>query len=74
MRHRRDGRTWETVPADPHPARDLGFEAVDLEFVRNSDGENAHVLVIPGEDDEMLHKEAFIVADAAAVVDLETTV
>jgi hypothetical protein len=74
MRHRSDSRTWEGVPADPHPARDLGFEAVDLEIVRSSDGERSHVLVLPGEDDEMLREEAFIVAEEEAVVDLETMV
>jgi hypothetical protein len=73
-RHEPDAQTWEGVPADPHPARDLGFEAVDLEVVHSSDGERSHVLVLPSEDDDLLREEAFIVADESAVVDLETRV
>ena len=74
MRHGRHTRTWDNVPADPHPERDLGFEAVDLEVIRNSDSESSHVLVLPREGDEMLREEAFIVVDESAIVDLETKV
>lgn len=70
----RRSRVWDDVPDDPDPQRDLGFEAVDLAVVRKSDGEQSHVLLLPPEDDDVLREEAFIVAEADAVVDLATQI
>lgn len=64
-------RAWRDVPVDPDPKQDLGFQATDLEVVRTSGGADDHVLVLPS-DDDMLRQDAFIVADAESVTDLDT--
>lgn len=63
--------SWDAVPADPDPVSDLGCDGVPLDIINQSDGEQAHVLVLP-RDDRLLRKEAFIIADAGIVADLET--
>lgn len=63
--------TWEAVPDDPDPVSDLGCDGITLDLINQSDGERAHVLVLP-RDDRLLREEAFIIANVDAVVDLVT--
>lgn len=66
-------RAWRDVPVDPDPEQDLGFQAMELDVVRASAGADDHVLVLPN-DDDMLRQDAFIVADAGSLMDLDTMV
>jgi hypothetical protein len=67
-----DGNWWD-VGQNPDPNDDLGYELVDLDVIRHDPGRRDQVLVMPT-DEEMLRDDAFLVADADALVDLETMV
>lgn len=67
-----DGDWWD-VGQNPDPNADLGYELVDLDVIRHDPGRRDQVLVMPT-DEEMLREDAFLVADADDLVDLETMV
>jgi hypothetical protein len=67
-----DGNWWD-VGQNPDPNDDLEYELVDLDVIRHDPGRRDQVLVMPT-DEEMLRDDAFLVADADALVDLETMV
>lgn len=67
-----DGDWWD-VGQHPDPNDDLGYELVDLDVIRHDPGRRDQVLVMPT-DEEMLRDDAFLVADADDLVDLETMV
>ena len=66
-------RDWERLPRDPDPEADLGYQLLELDVLRSSDGENEHLLVLPS-DEDLLRENAFLVADPESVCDLETKV
>ena len=59
---------WEDVSPNPDPVRDLGYELMDLEVLETEDGTDRYMLLPTNE--EMLARDAFIVADEAAVCDV----
>jgi hypothetical protein len=59
---------WTSVPSDPRPS-DLGYELLPLDMTESS-AAGGHLVVLP-EDEEYLHEEAFIIANADIAVDLE---
>lgn len=58
---------WREVPADPD-LDDLGYEPLELD-ITESTADGGHYVILP-HDEAFLREEAFIVADAASVVDL----
>lgn len=66
-------RDWEELPRDPDPEGDLGYQLLELDVLRSSDGETEHMLVLPS-DEDLLRENAFIVADPDSVCELETMV
>lgn len=58
---------WEQLPTDPDLERDLDYEPMTLEIVRAKKNGRDHFMYLP--EEEMLDKDAFIVADAASVCD-----
>jgi hypothetical protein len=60
---------WESVPRDPDP-EDLGYRTDDWEVIRAKKDGRGHLMFLP-ECEEMLRDEAFVVADAASVCDLD---
>lgn len=61
---------WERLPDDPDPERDLGYVRTTLNVVRTENGKG-HYLFLP-EDEQDIKDEAFIIADAEAVTELES--
>ena len=59
---------WKEVSPDPDPARDLGYEIMDLEILRTEDGTGRYMLLPSSE--EMLADDAFVVASSSSVCDL----
>lgn len=62
------GVDWEHVAADPDLRGDLGYEWSDLDVVRPENGSD-QVVLLP-KDEEMLHNDAFLVADEESLVDV----
>lgn len=61
---------WERLPDDPDPERDLGYVRASLSVVRTENGKG-HYLFLP-EDEDDIRDEAFIIADAGAVRELDS--
>jgi len=59
---------WEDVPEDPDPHENLGYEMVELTVIK-SETNNQYVF-LPAEESHLM-EEAFIVATADALVELE---
>ena len=59
---------WEQVPEDPDPHDNLGYEIEELTVIRSET--NDQYVFLPAEESHLLD-EAFIVAAADALVDLE---
>lgn len=64
---------WWDVAEDPDPSEDLDYELIDLDVIRTETGGKEQVLLLPS-DEDMLRRDAFIVAERDAVCDLETMV
>lgn len=52
---------WRTVPADPDPETDLGYELLELDMITTGIEDEPSVVMLP-RDEELLHDAAFIVA------------
>lgn len=61
-------RDLTEIPPDPDLHDDLEYGLVDLEMIA-TDTPDGQVLVLPREED-MVHEEMFLVAEADAVADL----
>lgn len=59
---------WEDLPPDPDLAADLEYEMLDLEVIRAKNG-SGQFMFIP-RDEDMIHENAFVVAEPAAVCDV----
>jgi len=59
---------WEQLPEDPDPHENLGYELEELTVIRSET--NDQYVFLPAEESHLL-EEAFIVATADALVDLE---
>lgn len=68
-----DHAGWWDVDQNPDANEDLGYELVDLDVIHHDPGQRDQVLVLPA-DEDMLRDDAFLVADADDIVDLETMV
>lgn len=66
-------RDWGRLPRDPDPESDLGYQLLELDVLRSSDGADEHILVLPS-DEDMLRENAFMVVDPDSIRDLETMV
>ena len=64
---------WWDVGQNPDAHDDLDYELVDLDVIHHDPGQRDQVLVLPS-DEDMLRNDAFLVADADDIVDLETMV
>jgi len=60
---------WELLSADPDPAVDLGYVGTEWDVIRTDRKRNSHVLFLP-KDEQLLRQEAFVIAEASAVVDI----
>lgn len=69
-----DGITaeWKDASQDPDPISDLGYEFIDLEVLQTEDG-SGRLMIIPCKED-MIADDAFIVASASSVCDLDEQV
>lgn len=61
---------WKETSRDPDPVRDLGYEMIDLEVFETEEEETDRYMFLPGRKD-MLADDAFIVASAGAVCDVD---
>lgn len=68
MTQRSIGDRWDDQPDDPE-ASDLGYELADWERIRAAGTDSDKFLYLPGEE-ELLRKEAFIVAAPEDIEDL----
>jgi len=59
---------WEEVPVDPDPHENLGYEIEELTVIKSET--NDQYVFLPAEESHLL-EEAFIVATADVLVDLE---
>lgn len=59
---------WESMPADPDPARDLGYPCNDWDVIRTTSRRRSHLLFLP-QDQQLLDQEAFVIASESAVVE-----
>ncbi|ELZ46336.1 hypothetical protein C464_10993 [Halorubrum coriense DSM 10284] len=59
---------WEAQPDDP-ASDDLGYDLGDWERIRATGAESERFLYLP-DDEDLLRKEAFVVAAPTAVADL----
>ncbi len=59
---------WESMPADPDPARDLGYLCRDWDVIRTTSQRRSHLLFLP-QDKQLLKQEAFVIASESAVVE-----
>ena len=60
---------WETLPMDPDPKEDLGYEPLEWDVVSANQSGKDQLLFLPA-DEDALHQDAFIVADADSVCDV----
>lgn len=60
---------WQEVPPDPDLASDLDYEMDDWTEIETRKNGISHVMFLP-EDEEMLKRDAFIVAEKSAVCDV----
>ena len=68
MSRQSGGEQWSDQPDDPD-ASDLGYELANWERIRATGTDSDKLLYLP-EDEELLRKEAFIVAAPADVENL----
>ncbi|MFC7134055.1 MULTISPECIES: hypothetical protein [Salinibaculum] len=59
---------WEELASDPDLRHDLGYDLAAWEQFRTLDG-SEQLMFLP-EDEELIHDDAFVVADEDAIVDL----
>lgn len=59
---------WESLPADPDPARDLGYPCSEWDIIRTTSRRRSHLLFLP-QDQQLLEQEAFVIASESAVVE-----
>jgi hypothetical protein len=59
---------WERLPPNPDLDDDFGYSLRELEFIQT--GPTGEIVVLPTEE-ELIEHEAFIVADEAAISDLQ---
>lgn len=62
---------WKQLPADPDLETDLGYDMMDWEVVKARKNGTGHLMFLP-DDERMLKDDAFIVADASSVCDLDS--
>ncbi|MCL9814023.1 hypothetical protein [Natranaeroarchaeum aerophilus] len=60
---------WETVPMDPDPESDLGYDPIEWDIVSTDTGGREQLLFLPA-DEDALRSDAFIVAERSAVTDV----
>ncbi len=61
---------WEQVPADPDLEGDLGYEIDEWDVIRARRDGRGRLMFLP-QDKELLRDDAFILADADAVCNVE---
>lgn len=61
---------WETLPMDPDPEEDLGYEPLEWDVVSAQSNNRDQLLFLPA-DEDALRNDAFIVADESAVCDVD---
>ena len=64
---------WETLPMDPDPEEDLGYEPLEWDVVSAENNGRDQLLFLPA-DEDALRNEAFIVAETDAVCDVRDCV
>jgi hypothetical protein len=64
---------WRTVPNDPDPRDDLGYDLIDLDILPTNVEGRSQILVLPT-DEDLLRENAFIVADEPLLRDLDSMV
>lgn len=62
-------RDWEELRMDPDIETDLGYEPAELDVVTVDRPNRNQRLFLPA-DEDILHEDAFIVADADDICDL----
>ena len=60
----------ESLPADPDPKRNLGYETTEWERFGTAD--NSGQLVFLPSEEEMLRRDAFVIVDQDDLTDLRT--
>ena len=60
---------WETVPMDPDPEDDLGYDPLEWDVVSTDTAGREQLLFLPA-DEDALRSDAFIVADESDVADV----
>lgn len=60
---------WEQLRMDPDPEADLGYESSEWEVLSVETGGRNQRLFLPT-DEDALHDDAFIVAEASALCDV----
>lgn len=63
----RSEQTWETVPDDPDPEEDLGYEMEELTVIESAT--DSKYIFLPA-DESQLGDEEFIVAEGDVLCDL----
>ncbi len=61
---------WERLPADPDLEGDLGYEIDEWDVIRARRDGRGRLMFLP-KDKDMLRDDAFILADADAVCNVE---
>lgn len=61
-------RDWEQLPENPDPRTDLGYDPLDLEVFETEVDEK--LMILP-RDEEMVGEDAFVVATADSLADLD---
>ncbi|SIR19632.1 hypothetical protein SAMN05421858_1782 [Haladaptatus litoreus] len=64
---------WKRLPADPDLEGDLGYEIDEWDVIRASDNDKGRLMFLP-KDEEMLRDDAFILAEASSVCNVEDRV
>lgn len=59
---------WDDLPADPHPAEDLGYEMEELTVIESAT--DSKYIFLPA-DESQLGEEEFIVVNETALCELE---
>ncbi|SNZ16950.1 hypothetical protein SAMN06269185_2825 [Natronoarchaeum philippinense] len=62
-------KEWESLPMDPDPEDDLGYEPLELDVV-SAESNGKHQLLFLPADEDALRADAFIVASDSAVCDV----
>ncbi|WP_049970213.1 hypothetical protein [Haladaptatus cibarius] len=64
---------WKQLPADPDLEGDLGYEIDEWDVIRASKNDKGRLMFLP-KDEEMLRDDAFILAEASSVCNVEDRV